>query len=112
MAMVYLHTPAPAGYTGGMVDLVRDIPRWLIDDTSDVGEARIFAVHTWKPRLIGELLPEAEAGLEGLQLSGLPFDQVLTRILWLDPPIFDADDLCRSLAEAIDRHAAARGWQE
>jgi len=87
------------------------LPRWLIDDTADVSNARIFALHTHEPRLIGELLPEEEAGLDGIQLSGLPYGEVLTRILWFDDPVFDADDLCRSLAEAIEHHAAVREWK-
>jgi hypothetical protein len=55
-------------------------------------------------------LPEDEAGLDGVQLSGLPYGEILTRIVWLDDPVFDAGDLCRSLAEAIEHHAAARNW--
>ena len=86
------------------------LPRWLIDDTADATNARIFAFHTQEPRLIGELLPEEEAGLEGIQLSGLPYGEVLTRILWFDDPVFDAEDLCRSLREAIEHHAAIRDW--
>ena len=86
------------------------LPRWLIDDTADISNARLFAIHTQDPRLIGELLPEDEAGLDGIQVAGLPYGEVLTRIVWLDDPIFEADDLCRSLAEAINHHAAIRNW--
>jgi hypothetical protein len=86
------------------------LPRWLIDDTSDVTNARIFCVHTQTPWLVGELLPDDEAELSGIELSGLPYGQVLSRIAWIDEPVFDADDLCRSLADAIRHHAAVRGW--
>jgi hypothetical protein len=86
------------------------LPRWLIDDTADISNARVFAVHTQEPRLIGELLPEDEGGLDAIQLSGLPYGEILTRIVWFDDPVFEADDLCRSLAEAIERHAAVRDW--
>ena len=86
------------------------LPRWLIDDTADIGNARVFAIHTQEPRLMGELLPKDEAELSGVELSGLPYGEVLTRIVWIDEPVFDADDLCRSLAEAIRRHAAVRNW--
>lgn len=87
------------------------IPRWLIDDTSDLGNARIFCVHTQTPRLIGELVPEDEAHLEGIQISGLPDGQVLTRIRWMDNPVFDPEDLAGSLARAIDAHGSVR-WQK
>lgn len=86
------------------------LPRWLIDDTADVTNARMFAVHTQEPRLLGELLPGDEAELEGIELAGLPYGEILTRIVWIDDPVFDANDLCRSLREAIERHAAVRGW--
>jgi hypothetical protein len=85
------------------------LPRWLIDDTADVSNARIFAAHTQEPRLIGELLPEDEAELNGIELSALPFGLILTRIVWIDDPEFDADDLCRSLCEAIMQHQVLRG---
>ena len=84
------------------------LPRWLIDDTSDITNARIFCVHTHEPRLIGELLPEDEAGLDGIQIAGFPNCQVLTRILWYDEPVFDANDLCESLREAIENHESIR----
>ncbi len=29
----------------------------------------------------------------------------------MDAPDFDADDLCRSLAAAIEHHAALRNWK-
>lgn len=88
----------------------RVLPRWLIDDTADVTNARVFAIHTQEPRLIGELLPEEEAGLEGIQLSGLPYGEVLTGIVWMDDPVFDPNDLCGSLRQAIEHHAAVREW--
>jgi len=86
------------------------LPRWLIDDSAGITNARVFAIHTQEPRLIGELLPEREAGLEGIQLTGLPYGEVLARIVWIDDPVFDADDLCRSLARAIEHHATVRNW--
>lgn len=93
-----------------MLGIDHTLPRWLIDDSADVTNARVFAIHTQEPRLIGELLPSEEAALEGIELSGLPYEEVLTRIVWIDDPVFDADDLCRSLAAAIEHHAAVRGW--
>ncbi|HUT58855.1 MAG TPA: hypothetical protein VNA25_13495 [Phycisphaerae bacterium] len=90
------------------------LPRWLIDDTADISNARIFCVHTQFPRMIGELLPEDEAELESFQISGLPCHQVLCRIAATDQASYDqivemAADLAGSLAEAIDRHEAVRG---
>lgn len=38
-----------------------DFPRWLIDDTSGIADARVFVAHMRTPRFVGELLPDAEA---------------------------------------------------
>lgn len=92
-----------------VLGLDHSLPRWLIDDTADVENARVFAMHTQTPRLIGEILPEDEAELDGVELSGLPGQVVLSRIIWFDDPIFDADDMCGSLGEAILKHEAIRG---
>jgi len=86
-----------------------DRPEWLIDDTADVGEARIFAVHTIKPRLIGELVPDNELGADEFRddVSGLTLAAAgwtLCRIEWIDKPEFNADRLCRSLREAFDSY--------
>lgn len=93
------------------------LPRWLIDDTADLTNARMFAVHTRAPRLIGELVPEDESAIDGIQFGGLPYGQILTRIVWIDQPDLDVEirlvnveELCGSLAAAIEQHAAARGW--
>ena len=96
------------------------LPRWLIDDTSDICNARIFVVHTQEPRFVGELMPEAEADaadvLDRVVISRMPGEQIVTRILWLDdPPFFDDDfaaDLAGSLAEAIHRHDAVRSTDD
>lgn len=85
------------------------LPRWLIDDTADITNGRVFVVHTQAPRFIGELLPEDEATLDGVEISGLPFGQVLTRILWFDEPEFEIDELCRSLIDALLHHDGVRG---
>jgi len=89
----------------------QSLPRWLIDDTADITNARVFVVHTQTPQFIGELLPEEEASLEGIELSGLPLGQVLTRISWSNDPVFDAQELCASLCEAILHHDAVRGMK-
>ena len=36
------------------------IPEWLIDDTAEIGEARVFCTHTRMPMFVGELLPDDE----------------------------------------------------
>lgn len=89
-----------------MID--RTLPRWLIDDTVGLSDARIFIVHTQVPRFIGELLPEDEAGIDGITLAA-PFGQVVCGIIWIDDPVFDADELLGSMAEAIRRQEAVRG---
>lgn len=88
------------------------IPEWLIDDTAGIEGARIFVAHTVEPIFFGELLPEDEAGLEPFQFSGLPYCQVLTNIWWVHEPIFDANELCRSLTEAIENHEAIRNSED
>lgn len=90
------------------------LPEWLIDDTADIGEARIFAVHTSAPRLIGELIPDRELGADEFRedMTGLTLAAngwTLCRIEWLDSPTGDLSTLCRSLTAALDRHDAIRG---
>lgn len=83
------------------------IPRWLIDDTADISEARVFVTHTREPRFTGELLPEHESHLDGIELTA-PQNQVVSRIRWVDPPEFDATELLESLAGAIHHHYSCR----
>lgn len=94
-----------------MLGVDHSLPQFLIDDTSDITNARIFVVHTQTPRFIGELLPEEEAELDGITISVNPGDQVLCRINWIDRPRSDSQlsALIKSLREAIDRHDAVRG---
>jgi hypothetical protein len=85
------------------------LPRFLIDDTTDIGEARVFVTHTQKPRFIGEIMPEEEGEIAGVTLSGLSGEEVVCRILWLDPPKFDPNELMPALRAALERHWAIRG---
>ena len=87
------------------------MPRFLIDDTAGISDAQVFVVHTLTPRFVGELVPEDEASVIGqIELSGLPYHEVLTNIKWIDDPIFDPNELIPAMAAAIENHAAARGW--
>lgn len=87
------------------------LPRFLIDDTAGLGDAQVFVMHTQTPRFIGELVPEDEASVIGqIELSGLPYHEVLTNIHWIDEPSFDPDELIPAMAEAIEIHATNRGW--
>lgn len=83
-------------------------PRWLIDDTTGISEGRVFVAHLQTPRFVGELLPDAEADLEGFTFS-VPGGQSLCKIAWFDEPVFDAGELCRSLAISVEHHDAVRG---
>ena len=86
------------------------MPEWLIDDTADVGEARIFCIHTREPRFIGELLPDDEAPIEGSVFSA-PNGQTLCKIEWWDEASFsdeEASAMCRSLAASLKAHEAVR----
>lgn len=83
-------------------------PRWLIDDTAGIADARVFVVHLCEPRFVGELLPDDEAPPDGVTLAA-PLGQTPCRIKWLDPPRFDASELCGSLACALRHHDTARG---
>jgi hypothetical protein len=94
--------------------LDQTLPRWLIDDTAEIGHSRVFVVHTQEPRFIGEIVPESKADLDGIKLTGLPDGKVVSRIIWYDDPVFDDSDsdreeLCRSLMEAITHHTAVTG---
>ena len=86
------------------------IPEWLIDDTAEIGEARIFCMHTRAPIFVGELLPDDEAPIVGSVFSA-PNGQTLCNIEWFDEPSFSGEDasaMCRSLAAALKAHEAIR----
>lgn len=83
-------------------------PRWLIDDTTGISDGRVFVAHMQAPRFVGELLPDDEATIDGITLAA-PLGQTLCNLVWFDEPRFDADELCRSLAVAIQHHDAIRG---
>lgn len=87
---------------------MKQYPRWLIDDTTGITDARVFVAHMQRPRFIGELMPDDEADISGITLEA-PFHQTVCRIEWFDDPVFDADELCRSMAEAIRHNDAVRG---
>ena len=83
------------------------LPEWLIDDTADITNARVFVVHTQEPRFVGELLPEEEAEISGITISTIDH-QVVCRITWINDPVFDVNKLCSSLAHALRHHFAIR----
>lgn len=83
-----------------------DFPRWLIDDTAAPG--RVFCIHTQYPQLIGELLPDDDVPNDGDTLDAGD-GNTLCKIEWLDEVIFEANDMCRSLQEALDAHRVVRG---
>lgn len=84
-------------------------PRWLIDDTSAITEARVHVAHTARPRFFGELLPRAEVA-GGVAIDA-PQGQAVVITEWIDEPAGDADwsAIEASLARAIEHHAAVRG---
>jgi len=83
-------------------------PRWLIDDTSGITDARVFVAHMMPPRFVGELMPDDEADIAGVTLAA-PLGQTVCRITWFDDPVFDPEELIASLADAIHHHDAVRG---
>lgn len=89
------------------LSIEHSLPEWLIDDTANITNARVFVVHTQKPRFIGELMPGDEAEISGLKIVTLK-NQVLCRIFWIDDPVFDANELCRSLDQALQQHFSLR----
>jgi hypothetical protein len=90
--------------------LDQTLPRWLIDDTAEISHSRVFVVHTQEPRFIGEIVPVEKADLDGVKLPGLPGGKVVSRIIWDDVPFdFEPEELCRSLAEAVEHHNAVSG---
>ena len=88
--------------------IAHGFPRWLIDDTAGIGDARVFVAHMRTPRFVGELLPDAEADPSGVTFAA-PLGQTLCRIIWFDETRFDAAEICESLAAAIRRHDVVRG---
>ena len=52
-----------------MLGLEHSLPRWLIDDTADISNGRVFVFHTQTPLFVGELLPEDEAELRGIEFQ-------------------------------------------
>jgi hypothetical protein len=85
-----------------------NFPRWLIDDTAGIGDARVFIAHTIKPRFVGELLPVDEGPIDGITFPA-PMGQVVCNIAWHDEPIFDSQELLGSMAKAILHHDSVRG---
>jgi len=83
------------------------IPEWLIDDTSGISEARVYVAHTREPRFYAELVPEDEADPDGIYIEAT--GELLCQVRWIDAPVFDADAIGRSLAEALAHHWAVRG---
>jgi len=87
--------------------LEHTLPRFLIDDTSDITNARVFVVHTQEPRFIGELMPGDESEVTGITFS-CSSGEVLCRIVWIDDPEFDGQELTSSLNEAVNKHWSIR----
>lgn len=88
------------------------IPRFLIDDTSDLGEARLFITHTQRPRFIGELFIDdadgnSEAPIGGVTI-GISATEALANIEWIDDPAFDVEELAPALRAALDAHWSIR----
>ena len=86
------------------------IPEWLIDDTAEIGEARVFCMHTRDPIFVGELLPDDESPIFGVTFAA-PNGQTLCNIEWFDQASFsdeEASAMCRSLAKALAAHDAIR----
>ncbi len=97
-----------------MIDLpAPDLPRWLIDDTAGIGDARIFVIHTQEPRFVAEHFPDGEADVSNFVISVADGDLVVLQ--WLgeppDPREIDATELIKSFNAAMDLHAAVR-WEE
>ncbi len=88
------------------------LPRFLIDDTADLGNARIFIAHTQDPRFIGELFIDDEEGESGAPIEGVTLrisdTETLAAIDWIDDPVFDPEELIPALCEALAAHCAVR----
>lgn len=82
-------------------------PKWMIDDTAAISDARVFVAHLESPRFVGELMADDEADIDGITLAA-PFGQTVCRVTWFDKPQID-DTLLQSMAEAIKHHDAVRG---
>ena len=84
-------------------------PRWIIDDTANLYDARLYVVHTQYPRIFGEILPPDDEDLDivspRIHLSNGDW---LCYIHWIDPPSGSVEGMVRSLEEAIEFHWAIR----
>jgi len=87
-----------------------NLPRFLIDDTAELGDARVFVTHTDRPRFVGELFIEDENGntdaplLNGGVTLSVSATEVLAAIDWIDDPIFDPNELIPALRGALETH--------
>lgn len=83
-------------------------PKFLIDDTAEISDARIFVMHTEHPRFIGELLPSEEALLSGVTFSCI-HNQTLCKVQFIDDPSdYDLQLISGPLNEAIKHHDSVR----
>lgn len=89
-----------------------EFPQFLIDDTADLGEARLFVTHTQFPRFIGELFCDDDDGRSDAPIGGVTLavtnTEILAAIDWIDPPDFDPEELIPALRAALARHWAIR----
>lgn len=87
-----------------MLGVTCTLPRWLIDCTSDLAHQRLFFVHTQRPELIGELIPQAEVpASENAAALRTTLGLTLCRIIWKDSPAgAELYELTLSLEEAIE----------
>jgi hypothetical protein len=84
-------------------------PRWIIDDTSKIEEARVYVAHTHSPRFFAEILPpddeDLNVGFIGMQLSN---GEWLSYIQWIDEPCVNVVEMIQSLEEALAHHWTIR----
>lgn len=91
-----------------------EMPRFLIDDTAGISDARVLVTHTRMPRFVGELFTANEDGVfdAPFMLGGLTISLSCTEVVaifdWIDPPVFDPNELIPALRAALEAHWSVR----
>lgn len=62
-------------------------------------EEAIYVTHTQRPRFVGIIYDADEAPVSGVTFS--IGDAVVVDIDWIDPPVFDSEELLTALREAL-----------
>ncbi len=91
----------------------RQIPRFIIDDTAEPGDARVFIMHTISPRFVAELIPANESFIgvgTNVSFSLASGDSCCVLEFYDEPALSDAEasELCHAIDAVLSHHFAIR----